>query len=91
MYRLSNGSEGHRNYQNVLATARSPTGVLAGEFGLAEAYEAKKEEIKGWLTDPDEKVQDFARWYSGSLEKMSIAERKRAEEEIALRKQRFGE
>jgi hypothetical protein len=36
------------------------TGVLAGEFGLVEAYTRKKDEMAGWLTDPDAHVQAFA-------------------------------
>lgn len=74
-----------------VAVALESTGVVTGEFGLAEAYEQKKKEVQGWLDDPDERIQNFAKWYIGTLEQASIAERKRAEEEIALRKHRYGE
>ncbi|MFZ0693526.1 MAG: hypothetical protein WAN51_05145 [Alphaproteobacteria bacterium] len=74
-----------------VAIALQSSGVVTGEFGLAEAYERKKDEIKDWLNDPEEKIQDFARWYISSLERMSAAERKRAQEEIALRRNRYGE
>jgi hypothetical protein len=74
-----------------VAIALEATGVVAGPFGFAEAYERKKEEVQDWLSDPDEKVQDFAKWYIGGLEKMSAAERRRAEEEITLRKHIYGE
>ena len=67
------------------------TGVVTGEFGLAEAYERKKNEVTDWMTDPNEKVQEFAKWYMANVEAMSGAERKRAEEQIALRKHRYGE
>jgi hypothetical protein len=67
------------------------TGVVEGEFGFAEAYERKKNEVKDWMTDPDEKVQEFAKWYIANLEQLSAAERKRAEEEMVLRKHRYGE
>ena len=67
------------------------TGVVVGEFGLADAYERKKSEVNDWINDPDERIQEFAKWYIASLEQMSTADRKRAEEEIALRKYRYGE
>jgi hypothetical protein len=65
--------------------------VVSGEFGMADAYARKKNEVNDWLTDPDDKIQDFAKWYTANLESMSVASRKRAEEEIALRKHRYGE
>jgi len=78
-------------YRTEVAIALESTGVVAGEYGLAEAYERKIKEIKDWLTDPDEKVQEFARWYSSNLEQRIVGERKRVDEEIALRKHRYGE
>jgi hypothetical protein len=58
---------------------------------MAEAYERKRQEVLDWVTDPDERVKSFAKRYITDLEKMRDAERKRAEEGIALRKFRFGE
>ena len=71
--------------------ALQTTGVVWGEFGMAEAYARKREELLDWLEDPDEKVREFAERYMADLEKMSAAERRRAEEDIALRKHRYGE
>jgi hypothetical protein len=67
------------------------TGVVSGEFGMAEAYARKREELLDWLEDPDSKVKHFAEGYVADLEKMVTAERARAEEHIALRKHRYGE
>jgi hypothetical protein len=47
--------------------------------------------IKDWLNESDTKIQEFARWYIRTLEDMIAAERKRAKEDIALRKQKYGE
>jgi hypothetical protein len=58
---------------------------------MAEAYERKRKEVLDWITDPDERVQSFAQWYVAGLERMRDAERKRAEEDIALRKFQYGE
>jgi hypothetical protein len=74
-----------------VAIALESTGVVSGEFGMAEAYERKKGEVLGWLDDPNSKVRDFATDYIATLEKMSVSERKRAEEELALRKHKYGE
>jgi hypothetical protein len=79
------------SFRTEVAIAMESTGVVTGEFGLAEAYERKKSEVTDWINDPTDKVQEFAKWYMASLEQMSAIERKRAEEEIALRKHRYGE
>lgn len=71
--------------------ALQTTGVVSGAFGMAEAYTRKREELLDWLDDPDEKVRQFAERYVADLEKMSAAERLRAEEDITLRKHRYGE
>jgi hypothetical protein len=67
------------------------TGVVSGEFGMAEAYARKREELLEWLQDPDTKVKHFAERYVADLDKMIAAERARAEEQLALRKHRYGE
>jgi hypothetical protein len=74
-----------------VAIALQATGVVSGEFGMAEAYTCKREELLDWFDDPDEKVRQFAERYVADLEKMSAAERLRAEEDITLRKHRYGE
>jgi hypothetical protein len=67
------------------------TGTVSGEFGFVEAYERKKQEVQAWLADPDEKIQNFARQYITNLDKSIASERRRAEEDIELRKHRFGD
>ncbi len=79
------------SYLTEVAVALESTGVVSGEFGLVDAYERKKSEVKEWLNDPDEKIQNFTRSYIATLEKMIVTERRRAEEEISLRKHRYGE
>jgi hypothetical protein len=74
-----------------VAIALESTGVVSGEFGLVDAYEQKRQEVLDWVEDPDTRVQQFARRYTEDLEKMRDAERKRAEEDIALRKFHYGE
>jgi len=76
---------------NEVAIALETTGVVSGVFGMTEAYERKKQEVLEWLTDPDERVREFAKRYIEDLDKLREVERKRAEEGIALRKHSYGE
>lgn len=66
------------------------TGVVMGEFGMAEAYARKADELKYWLSDDDARVQDFAEKYIEQLRRQEKYERLRAEESIELRKHKFG-
>lgn len=74
-----------------VAIALETTGVVSGRFGLAEAYERKRQEVLEWLADPDDRVRDFAKEYISGLEQMRDAEKRGAEEDIELRKFRYGE
>ncbi len=78
-------------YRTEVAVALQNTGVVSGAYGFAEAYERKKAEMQEWLNDPSENVKEFAAWYINGLDAMSTADRQRADEEIALRKQRYDE
>ena len=66
------------------------TGVVVGEYGFAEADERKIEEIKPWLNDENEKVRKFSANYVTGLENAAKSERRRAEEDIELRKHAYG-
>ncbi|MBL6927686.1 MAG: hypothetical protein ISR44_00815 [Rhodospirillales bacterium] len=66
------------------------TGVVSGEFGFAEAYERKIEEIRPWLNDGNEKVRNYSADYITGRENEAKLERRQAEEEIELRKHAYG-
>jgi hypothetical protein len=76
---------------NEVEIALQSTGVVSGEYGMAEAYEKKRLEVLDWLQDPDGRVRDFATKYIADLSAMRDSERARAEESIALRKFEYGE
>ncbi len=63
------------------------TGVVSvsGEFGLAEAWQAKKESLTRWLTDERQAVTAFAEQHMADLDRMIAAERRRVEAERELR------
>jgi hypothetical protein len=76
---------------NEVEIALQSTGVVSGEYGMAEAYEKKRLEVVDWLQDPDERIRSFAAKYISALEAMQDSERERADESIALRKFKYGE
>lgn len=68
----------------------SATGVVSGEYGLAESYERKISEIQAWKDDQSPKVRDFANEYIAYLEERAAWERTKARDEIKLRKFQYG-
>jgi hypothetical protein len=65
------------------------TGVVAGEFGLVEAYRTRKVQIETWLSDPRPQVRRFAERFIRRLEQSIAAEQRRAEEDKELRRLRY--
>ena len=47
--------------------------------------------MQDWWNDPIDAIREFAAWYVEGLNQLIAADRQRADEEIALRKQRFDE
>jgi len=66
------------------------TGVVTGEFGMADAYARKADELKYWLSDDEAPVREFAKQYIEQLGRQEEHERLRSEESIELRKHKFG-
>lgn len=75
---------------NEVAAAIETTGVVMGEYGIANAYERKKGEIAPWKDDANPRVRAFAHWLIEGLDRMIEGEKKRTDEEITLRKYRYG-
>lgn len=76
---------------NEVAIALRSTGVVMGEYGMAEAYERIRLEVLQWFRDPHERIRAFAAKFVEELEHMRDLERRRADESIALRKFEYGE
>ncbi|WP_428382514.1 hypothetical protein [Nevskia ramosa] len=85
--RVSPGGE----LANKVEIALQSTGVVSGEYGMADAYEKKRLEILDWLQDPDELIRSFAAKFIPVLEARRDSERQLADESIALRKFEYGE
>lgn len=65
------------------------TGVVSGEYGIAEAYEKKAEKLKKYLVDENERVRIFAKDMINSFLESAKRERQQADEEKQLRKIEF--
>lgn len=76
-------------WSDVAATIEA-TGVVRGEYGMVEALERKQQEISNWKYDENEHIRAFAEWLTVSLQRQSEHERQRANDELALRKYRYG-
>ena len=61
------------------------TGVVSGEFGLADAWRVKKESLRPWLADERQAVKAFAEKHIAELDRMIAAERHRVEAERGMR------
>ena len=67
------------------------TGVVSGEFGMVEAYVAKRTALQAWLKDPRKSIKTFAKKHIALLDRMIASERRRAESDIEQRKRDWGE
>jgi hypothetical protein len=67
------------------------TGVVPGEFGLAEAWRAKKESLTEWVTDERPVVKAFAEKHIAELDLMIASERRHAESDREMRKRSYDE
>ncbi|HSL02816.1 MAG TPA: PilZ domain-containing protein [Nitrospiraceae bacterium] len=73
-----------RKMGGVLISINS-TGVVSGEFGLADAWRIKKESLRHWLTDERRAVKAFAEKHMAELDRMIAAEWRRVEAEREMR------
>lgn len=65
------------------------TGVVSGEYGLAEAYEAKAKALEKYKNDKSKRVKKFAERMIDSFLDSAKRERQRTDEEKQLRKIEF--
>ncbi|CAB3743931.1 hypothetical protein LMG24238_07170 [Paraburkholderia sediminicola] len=67
------------------------TGVVHGEYGFADLYAERKALLGPWLTDPSERVREFAEEQMRLLDQLIAAEHRSVETRSALRKLQYGE
>ena len=67
------------------------TGVVSGEYGIAEAHEAMAKRIENFKNDSNPRISAFAEKTIKELNESAIRERKQSDEEKQLRKLNFEE
>ena len=82
--------DGDSRELNEINVILESTGVVHGEYGFMHAYKLKQEEIRPWLSDDDERVRAFAQRYITRLDAQIDWAKKQADEEIELRKFKYG-
>jgi ppGpp synthetase/RelA/SpoT-type nucleotidyltranferase len=65
------------------------TSVVSGEFGLVEAYRARKSQIVTWVGDPRPQVSRFAERFDRRLEQSIAVEQRRAEQRKEMRRREY--
>lgn len=78
-----------KKYKQELFTVLSQMGVVSGEYGFVEGYERKKQEIQEWKKDKSKIIKKFAQEYENYISKRIDYEKKRADEDIEIRKREF--
>lgn len=79
----------NEKYKQELFKALSKMGVVSGEYGFVKGYGRKKQEIQGWKKDKSGVIRDFAQRYENHLSKRIDYEKKRADENVEIRKRKF--
>jgi hypothetical protein len=77
-------------FKDSLLIALSQTGVVSGEYGFVNAYKQKLEEVQSWKKDRSKPIKAFINEYEDYLNKQILLERKRADEDIEMRKREYG-
>ncbi|GIW69057.1 MAG: hypothetical protein KatS3mg100_551 [Candidatus Parcubacteria bacterium] len=80
-----------KKYKQEMFIILSQMGVVSGEYGFVEGYERKKQEIQEWKKDKNKVIKSFAQQYENYLSKRIDYEKKRADEDIEIRKREFEE
>jgi len=76
---------------NELAAVIETSGVVGGEYGIAEALQRKLDAVIGWMGDENERIRAFSEWLTEGLQNHIKHERQRVDESIAVRKYRYGD
>jgi ppGpp synthetase/RelA/SpoT-type nucleotidyltranferase len=72
-----------------IETILESTGMVMGEFGFVDAFQRKKREMEPWLSDPRQKVREFAERHCRSLERRAASEQRRSESNHELRRREW--
>ncbi len=74
---------------SMVAANMCATGVVSGEYGIANTFENKAKELEKYKDDPSDRVREFVEHIIQSLNEDAIRERQRADEAKQLRRIEF--
>ncbi len=83
------GKTDNKKVLSQIDSALYSTGVVMGENGIAEAYEAKAKQIEPFIVNNNARIMKYAKKLHGSFLDSAKQHRKSTEEEIKLRKLEF--
>jgi hypothetical protein len=70
----------------VISSMSATGGVVSGEYGFVNLLKGKKDAVQTWKKDKRKYIQGFIKKYEESLDKQMDYEKKRADEDLELRK-----
>lgn len=76
----------YKDFRNEMFIILSQTGVVWGEYGMSNAYEKKKSQIKKWKKDRNKTIKRFVKEYEQYLGDNIKFEKLRSDEYIELMK-----
>jgi hypothetical protein len=74
---------------STVSATMCATGVVSGEYGIANAFENKAKELEKYKDDPSDRVRQFVARMIQSFKEDAVRERLRADEEKQLRRIEF--
>ena len=77
--------------ERVVSRVLLETGVTSGEFGQAQAYQGKADQLRPWLEDDNSRVAEFAAREIHVFEMTANSENRNTREQIAMRKLEYDE
>ena len=77
--------------EDAVSQVLHETGVMTGEFGAAQAYQAKVDVLRPWVSDKNGRVAEFAAREIADFERIIASESRRAREGIAMRRLDYDE
>ncbi|MYF01537.1 MAG: RelA/SpoT domain-containing protein [Gammaproteobacteria bacterium] len=77
--------------ENIVADVIRSTGMVKGEYGLAQTYQKRAEMLRSWLEDTNEQVVAFAKREMHRLQQDEARENRRGSARIAMRRLDHGE
>ncbi len=75
------GRSGKEEIKRKIGAAMISTGVVSGEYGIAEAYENKAQALKQYVDSTNPRIKKFASEMIENLKKSAEEERKRVAED----------